>query len=229
HERVLAQEQNATGNLARRIEDMIHLNCPASTSKSLFIQLFNLATTAQAFFTEKKAAEVCDNIGKRLEDKGIVFSGVTFSQDLQSFVFANGVSAMYEASGVRKFGLLWLLIKYKLLELSKNSVLFWDEPENSLNPELVPVLVDILLELSQKGVQVFIATHSYDIARWFELSKKSDNTLRYLNLRKEDDRVVADVTDDYISLENNLIDEADDRLFKRVVEFSTEKAGVKLK
>ncbi|GHU95417.1 hypothetical protein FACS189479_08970 [Spirochaetia bacterium] len=226
---ILSQEQRINGNLGKLIEDMIHLYCPDAASKSLFIKLFNIANTAQAFFTEKKAAVICDAIDKLLEGKGIAFSGVEFSQDLQSFVFSNGVTAMYEASGVRKFGLLWLLIKYHLIELSSGSILFWDEPENSLNPELIPTLVDILFELQKGGVQIFIATHSYDVARWFELNKTPENSLRYVNLRKTDSGIAADVADDYVSLDNNSIDAADDKLLKRVVEVSAEKAGLKYK
>jgi hypothetical protein len=136
---------------------------------------------------------------------------------------------MFEASGVRKFGLLWLLIKYHLIELSRGSILFWDEPENSLNPELIPTLVDILLELQKGGVQIFIATHSYDVARWFELNKKTENSLRYFNLRKTGSGITADVADDYVSLPNSLIEDAGNMLLRRVTEVAAEKAGVTVK
>jgi energy-coupling factor transporter ATP-binding protein EcfA2 len=226
---ILSQEQRTNGNLGRLIEDMIHLYCPDAASKSLFIRLFNIANAAQAFFTEKKAAVICDAIGNLLGEKGITFSGVEFSQDLQSFVFSNGVTALYEASGVRKFGLLWLLVKYHLIELAGGSMLFWDEPENSLNPELIPILVNILLELQNSGVQIFIATHSYDVARWFELNKKAENSLRYFNLCKTDSGIAADVADDYVSLSNSVIEDAGDALLQRVTEVAAEKAGVTLK
>jgi ABC-type arginine transport system ATPase subunit len=107
--------------------------------------------------------------------------------------------------------------------------LFWDEPENSLNPELIPVLVDILLELQRNGIQVFAATHSYDVARWFELNKKAADALRYFNLRKEGGRIIADVADDYVSLPNSVIEDAGDMLLRRVTEIAAENAGVKLK
>jgi AAA15 family ATPase/GTPase len=44
----------------------------------------------------------------------------------------------FEASGYRKFGLLATLIRNE--QIKSGGVLFWDEPENSLNPELMPVL-----------------------------------------------------------------------------------------
>jgi AAA15 family ATPase/GTPase len=131
-----------------------------------------------------------------------------------------------EASGFRKFGLLWKLLRNGLLEAG--SVLFWDEPEESMNPELIPTLVDILLELQRGGVQIFVATHSYDVARWIELNRQPENTLRYLNLRKEGGRIVADVADNYETLPRSVIDEADDVLLRRSVQAAAASAGVKL-
>jgi energy-coupling factor transporter ATP-binding protein EcfA2 len=143
----------------------------------------------------------------------------TLRTDGKRIPFAN------EASGFKKLGFLGLLVSSG--QLNPGSVLFWDEPENSLNPELVPTLADILLELQRGGVQIFIATHSYDIARWFELNKTADNTLRYFNLRKTDDGIVAEVADDYVSLPNSVIEDAGDLLLKRVAEIAAESAGVK--
>jgi predicted ATPase len=123
-----------------------------------------------------------------------------------------------EASGYKKLGYLGLAVTTGQLE--PGSILFWDEPENSLNPELVPELVDILLELQRGSVQVFVATHSYDIARWFELSKRKDNSLRYFNLRKTENGIVADVADEYTALDNSVLREAGDKLLKAVVKNS---------
>ncbi|GHU92119.1 hypothetical protein FACS189479_00030 [Spirochaetia bacterium] len=156
----------------------------------------------------------------------VVFDGKEFyvDKDDQS---VGKVSYSFEASGIRKIGLLWKLLRNGLLE--SGSILFWDEPEASINPELIPTLVDILLELQRGGVQIFIATHSYDVARWFELNKKAENLLRYFNLRRTDNGIVADVADDYVSLSNSLIEDAGDMLLRRVTDVAAEKAGVILK
>jgi predicted ATPase len=164
-------------------------------------------------------SKIKDVIGGEVEFENDTFYTAKF--DGQKIPFS------LEASGYRKFGLLWKLARNGLLE--SGTTLFWDEPENSLNPELIPTLVDILLELQKGGVQIFIATHSYDVARWFELNKKTENSLRYFNLRKTDSGIAADVADDYVSLDNNPIDATDDKLLKRVVEVSAEKAGVRRK
>jgi hypothetical protein len=89
--------------------------------------------------------------------------------------------------------------------------------------------VDILLALQKSGVQIFILTHNYDIARWFELNKTPDHTLRYFNLRKAGNGIVADVAGDYVSLPNSVIEDAGDMLLRRVAEVAAQKAGVRLR
>jgi predicted ATP-dependent endonuclease of OLD family len=132
-----------------------------------------------------------------------------------------------EASGYGRLGLLWKYLRNGLLE--PGSILFWDEPEASINPELIPTLVDILLELQRGGVQVFVATHSYDVARWFELNKQNGDDLRYFNLRKMDSGIIADTADDYASLRNNVIEDAGEKLYERVVDVASRNAGARRK
>jgi len=77
-----------------------------------------------------------------------------------------------EAEGLRKIGLLWTLLRNGTIK--KGTVLFWDDPEANINPKLIPDLVEILLELSKQGVQIFISTHDYVLVKYFEV--KSNNT-----------------------------------------------------
>jgi hypothetical protein len=65
-------------------------------------------------------------------------------------------------SGFQKFGLLWKLFRNGLLE--SESLLFWDEPEASINPELISVLVDTPLEL-QRGARRFLPPHITTMSR----------------------------------------------------------------
>lgn len=74
------------------------------------------------------------------------------------------------AEGIRKMALLWQLVKNGTLE--KGSVLFWDEPEANINPLYISIIVDMLLELQRKEVQIFIATHDYMLASYFEVRKR---------------------------------------------------------
>jgi energy-coupling factor transporter ATP-binding protein EcfA2 len=217
-EKILNTEQNTNGGLDRLGADLIHLYCSDEPTGALFAKLFNIGRNSQTFFTGKEATEFCETICQKLTAKGIVFSGVLFGQDLQRFVFSNGVLSLYEASGVRKFGLLWLLIKYKFLELDSNSILFWDEPENSLNPELMSIFVEILLDLSRKGVQIFIATHNYHLARYFDVRKDKSVPVMFHNLSKsKNSRINCTSSSEYIKLPDNFLETASADLFKAVV------------
>lgn len=85
-----------------------------------------------------------------------------------------------EAEGLRKLGLLWKLIRNGLLE--NGSVLLWDEPEANLNPELYPLVAEILLELQENGVQIFLATHSYNFAKYLEIRRTGGQQVLFHNL-----------------------------------------------
>lgn len=87
-----------------------------------------------------------------------------------------------EAEGLRKLGLLWKLIRNGLLE--KESILLWDEPEANLNPELYPLVAEILLELQKNGVQIFLATHSYNFAKYLEIRRTNKEQVMFHNLYK---------------------------------------------
>jgi len=134
----------------------------------------------------------------------------TLRTDGKHIPFAN------EASGYKKLGFLGLLVKNGRLE--NGSILFWDEPENSLNPELVPVLVDILLTLARNGVQIFIATHDYHLARYFDVRKDKNVPVMFHNLSKaDDDQIVCKSLPEYIKLPDNLLEIAGEDLFKAVI------------
>lgn len=120
---------------------------------------------------------------KLLECISKVINGtVVYENDTFYILKKNGmkVEFSFEAEGLRKFGLLWKLIRNGLIE--KDTVLIWDEPEANINPELIPVLVDILIELKNNGVQIFIATHSYNLAKYFEVKRTKINQVMYHSL-----------------------------------------------
>lgn len=121
-----------------------------------------------------------------------------------------------EAEGLRKFGLLWKLIRNGLLE--NGTILFWEEPEANINPELIPILVDVLLELQLKGVQIFIATHSYNLAKYFEIKRKETEQVLYHHLYKWNNGVKVESSPHLGELKNNPIIDADVELLDEVIE-----------
>jgi energy-coupling factor transporter ATP-binding protein EcfA2 len=121
-----------------------------------------------------------------------------------------------EASGFKKLGLLGLLVKCGQLE--NGSVLFWDEPENSLNRELVPRLVEILLVLAKNGVQIFIATHDYHLARYFDIRKDKYIPVIYHRLFKSESSGIDCVSSpEYTKLPENPMEKASEKLYEAVI------------
>jgi ABC-type arginine transport system ATPase subunit len=128
----------------------------------------------------------------------------------------NRIPFAHEASGYKKLGFLGLLLACGQLE--RGTVLFWDEPENSLNPEILPLLVDILLELAQSGVQIFFATHDYNLARYFDVRKNKNLPVLFHNFSKGENGHISCVSsDEYVKIPHNLLESASADLFKAVV------------
>jgi hypothetical protein len=124
------------------------------------------------------------------------------------------------AEGLRKLGLLWLLIQNGTL--AGGSVLFWDEPETNLNPRLFSSVVEILLELQRLGVQVFVTTHDYAIMKEFELAARSKDMIWYHALYRTEgvEGVQIESSERPFSLEHSLIAAAMTSLYDREIKRS---------
>lgn len=129
--------------------------------------------------------EVSPVANKILEKISAVIEGTVIQEEDVFYVLKEDgrkVDFSLEAEGFRKFGLLWKLIRNGLLE--EGSILLWDEPEANLNPELYPVLADALLALAEYGVQCFVATHSYNFAKYLEIRRGKPEQVLFHNLYK---------------------------------------------
>ena len=120
------------------------------------------------------------------------------------------------AEGIRKMALLWQLIKNGTLE--KGSVLFWDEPENNINPAYIPIIAEILLELQRNGVQIFVATHNYMIANYFEVRKTEQDGILFHSLFHKDDAggLQYEKASRFADLKENAIISAFDKLLDEI-------------
>jgi hypothetical protein len=78
-------------------------------------------------------------------------------------------------------------------------------------------IVNILLELQKNGVQVFVATHSYTLARWFELNVTKKNEIRFFNMRKTENGIAYDTAGNYSKLKQSTLEDAGDKLFNAVM------------
>ena len=124
------------------------------------------------------------------------------------------------AEGLRKLGLLWLLIRNG--SLKPGAVLFWDEPETNLNPKLYGVVIDVLLELQRHGVQVFLATHDYVILRELDLQAKEGDQVAFHSLYRspETGEIACHTTGRSAEIHPNAIMEAFDSIYDREIKRS---------
>ncbi len=125
------------------------------------------------------------------------------------------------AEGMRKLGLLWLLIDNGAITDS-TSTLFWDEPETNLNPSMFETLVKVLLSLQRDGVQIFIATHSYVLLKEFDVQKKPNDAVKFFSLKPDEETSNIKVTggNDYLSIMPNPITDAYSRLYDEEIKRS---------
>jgi AAA15 family ATPase/GTPase len=156
--------------------------------------------------------ELIDKIGKIIDGKVVYDNDEFFLKKTDGKL----IPFSFEASGYRKFGLLWKLLRNGLFE--KDTVLFWDEPENSLNPELVPALVNILLELSRNGVQIFLATHSEILASYFAVNRQKGDSVMFYSLYKEDEQIKANTNDRFDLLNPNNLTAEPVKLYEQELE-----------
>jgi hypothetical protein len=107
------------------------------------------------------------------------------------------------AEGLRKMAMLARLISTGVL--LEKGYLFWDEPETNLNPKLIKVLAASIVHLCSRGVQVFLATHSYFLLKELALlSRQTQVAQRYigLNVSGQAGTVTVQQADALAELEN---------------------------
>ena len=92
------------------------------------------------------------------------------------------------AEGYRKIATLYYLLRNG--SLTKDSILFWDEPEANLNPNLIVEVAKVLRMLAAAGMQIFITTHDYllshELSLLAEYPSEAGVDLRFFALYKPD-------------------------------------------
>jgi len=116
---------------------------------------------------ENKSQEIVDKLETILDGKIEIIEG--------SFYLVSD-ERKYEislvAEGLRKVGMLSYLLSNEALD--NHSVLFWDEPEANMHPRLIDDMVSFLVMLANKGMQIFISTHSPYVIESFNNHLKRD-------------------------------------------------------
>lgn len=77
------------------------------------------------------------------------------------------------AEGVKKIAILDTLLGNRYLD--RSSIIFIDEPESALHPVAISKLLDIMVMLSDFGIQIFLASHSYFVVKKLFLISQEKN------------------------------------------------------
>ena len=196
---------NAPGFLSLYARREIHFE---ETYRDILQRAYLSALRSPASARHKRLLDSLESsIGGKVTNRGEEFFLSNKQGDLEFTLLAEGL---------RKLGLLWLLIRNG--SLSEGSVLFWDEPETNLNPKLYGVVIEVLLELQRVGVQVFLATHDYVILRELDLQAKEGDKVLFHSLHKEDEGPIAcHTTDKFSEIHPNAIMETFDSIYDREI------------
>lgn len=91
---------------------------------------------------------------------------VEFDEPTRRWLFIKGRHKFpigVTAEGIKKIAILDTLLGNRYLDT--NSVVLIDEPESALHPTAISQLLDIIAMLAERGIQFFMASHSYFVVK----------------------------------------------------------------
>ena len=101
---------------------------------------------------------------------------VEYSKEKDSWIYRQGKLSFdinVTSEGTKKIAIFDTLIANHFL--TKDSVIFIDEPESGLHPGLLVSLLDIIVDLARYGMQFFIASHSYFVIKKLYIAAQRNN------------------------------------------------------
>ena len=116
------------------------------------------------------------------------------------------------SEGIKKISILDTLLGNRYLDT--NSIVFIDEPESALHPVAISKFLDIVAVLAERGIQFFLASHSYFIVKKLYLIAQEKNLSIPVISENENQWAHANLNDEMP--ENSIIDESI-RLYKEEV------------
>lgn len=136
---------------------------------------------------------------------------IAFAQDQvhNSKLVANGINKLAQ--------LIYLIMNGSL---TKNSIIFWDEPEAGLNPKYVVLVANFLQTLVKAGCQIFVATHDYLLSHTLSLAAEYRDLqpdtplMRFHALYKTPEGTQIESADTLPEIQHNSILEEYSRFYK---------------
>lgn len=118
--------------------------------------------------------------------------------------YVGQLEAHLVAEGHRQLAVLSRLIANGGVQPGR--LLFWDEPEANLNPQLIGELAEIVAEIATAGVQVICASHDYLFTQTLSLLEQTDHApIRYFAFLRGPGGVTVSAADALGELPENLI------------------------
>lgn len=159
---------------------------------------------------------------KKLIDKiKRVLGGSVVKKDKRFYILCDDgreIEMSLISEGYRKIACIYYLVMTG--SLNEESVLFWDEPEANMNPKMISVLADILVELADLGIQIFVSTHDYFVQQSFGFNEKYDKrNIKYsfISLYNDDGEIKCEYADKLMELKHNAIMEEFDLMYEREI------------
>lgn len=143
--------------------------------------------------TQGKNIKVFSKSRKELE--GLIDGRLEYDKTMKKWIFTQGrqkFDIALTSEGTKKIAILDTLLGNHYL--SKSSIIFIDEPEAGLHPELLVKFLDIISMLSDCGIQVFIASHSYFvIKKLYLIAQKKNESLPVISFGNNGNIQYADL------------------------------------
>jgi predicted ATPase len=153
-----------------------------------------------------EAEALSDIIEKELNIK------VMMENDKFYIVFKNDnnrkVAAPLAAEGIKKLGQMIYLIRNG--SLTKETILFWDEPEVNLNPKYIRLVADFLMTLARQGVQIFVATHDYLLTHYLSSHAEYQEvtqapSMKFFSFYKTENGTKIETANTIAGIQNNVL------------------------
>lgn len=193
---------------------------------------FDLAVALDGNLLKGKHLEEAIALTKTLEK---AIGGQVVKRDGRFFLqFENekeAIEAPLVAQGINKLAqLIYLILNGSL---TRDSILFWDEPETNLNPKYVAVVARFIQALARAGVQIFVATHDYLLTHLLSLAAeyKTENgqtpDIRFFSLYKTENGTAVESGSSLAALSHNVILDEYARLHDYELDLYQQKLAVK--
>lgn len=154
--------------------------------------------------------------GRAIYDEG---KKLWYFKQRNNAIFAVGILA----EGIKKLAIFDQLLANHYL--STQSIIFIDEPESSLHPQVVSAFMELLYTLAKNGMQIFMATHSYFVLKkLYLIAQREAYAIPFLGLHKEENGRLQYDDMQHGMPENSIIEESI-RLYQEEVDVTLGGAG----